>query len=709
MHASRSTLLATALAGAGLLLAAPAAHADGGFDVTSTSSYTLEAKQEDVRATMTITVRNDRPSVRTGNYIQYYYLPALSVPIPADAQQVQATSNGAALSVTRAGTKDPSTSLATVRFPSNLLYGQTRTVTISFVLEGEKPRSKDQTRVGPGHATFAVFGPGDPGQNTVQVVLPRSMTFDATTDTFTRKDTGGTVTYTATTQAGGAAGGDSSSSGFWAVVSARNLAVAKSEKVSIGGQRITVQAYRDDPRWLRFDTSRMGRGLPVLEKLVGTPWPGGLTTVREDHSVNVRGYDGWFDTGADEIVIGESLDQEALFHELAHAWANHHTLGERWLSEGIAQQLAGRATAEVGAKPRPLKEVSPTGGKALALNTWTVDQGGRAQPADAYGYPASYQVVKTLLDGCADGTQSSVLAAAVAGSSAYDAPGDNQLGGTVSNWQRFLDLVQIRGLNDQAPATFDRWVLTPPQRGWLKERSRALAEYRKVDAANGDFAPPLGLRQAMSDWSFAAAREDLTEIEGLGAAAVQVQQAAERFDMEVPEQVAALYENATDYADLPAVLPKAATAVGAVGAADRAAETSRNPLAALGARILQVDAKTAAADRLLADADLDAATAAARQTTAAARWTTWLGAGVVLGGLLVLAGLTLLGRALLRRRARRRLERAARVRNPEAEADGTGAAEPAPVASEAAGAEAGAVPGAFAPGPPSAGPPPADT
>ena len=190
---------ALAVAAATVALAAPAAHADDGFDVDSTSRYVLQAKEEVVRATMTMTVRNDRPSYRTGNYIQYFYLPSITIPVPAEAAQLTAVSNGSPLSVTREPTKDPSTALATIHFPSNLLYGQSRTVTVSFVLKGEKPRSKNQTRVGPGYATFAVYGPGDAGQNTVQVVLPASMTFDATTDAFDDgKGSKSGITYTAT-------------------------------------------------------------------------------------------------------------------------------------------------------------------------------------------------------------------------------------------------------------------------------------------------------------------------------------------------------------------------------------------------------------------------------------------------------------------------------------------------------------------------------
>ena len=643
---------ALAVAAATVAVAAPAAHADDGLDLDSTSRYVLQAKQEVVRATMTITVRNERPSYRTGRYIQYFYLPSITIPVPAEAAQLTAVSNGAPLSVTQEPTKDPSTALATIRFPSNLLYGQSRTITVSFVLEGEKPRSKNQTRVGPGYATFAVYGPGDAGQNTVEVVLPSSMSFDATTDAFDEGKGGKTVTYTATA--------DTEGSGFWAVVSARDLDIARTKKVQVGDQDVDVLAYRDDKRWLRFVSSRMTSGVPVLEELVGTPWPGGLTTVREDRSVNVRGYDGWFDSAENSIVIGEGLDQELLFHELLHAWASPTSFEERWIYEGIAQDLAARAVAAQGDKPARRKPVSTTSKQAVPLNTWD-EAAGRVQPVDGYGYPASYGAMRELLDGMDDDTRTAVLAAAIAGRSAYGVPGELGLTTRVTGWQRFLDLVQVVGHNDGAPRTFTTWVVTPEERHQLRGRQDAIAAYQALDDADGSWLPPFGIREAMTYWEFYQAQQALTRVADLGPAAAAVQEAAQRHDMKVPAAVVGLYQDADSpsaYDALAATLPKAATAVDAVGAADAAAAESHNPVAALGALVLGLDDKAAKADDLLAEADLDGATDAAGAASQAAERSTLVGGGLIAGGLALLAGLVLLGRALLRGRARRRQARA---------------------------------------------------
>lgn len=645
---------ALAVAVAALALAAPAARADDGIDVDSTSRYVLQAEDEVVRATMTMTVRNDRPSYRTGNYIQYFYLPSITIPVPVEAAQLTAISNGSPLSVTREPTKDPSTALATIDFPSNLLYGQSRTVTVSYVLEGAEPRSKNQTRVGPGYATFAVYGRGDAGQNTVQVVLPASMSFDATTDAFDDgRGTGSkTVTYTASPDSGG--------SGFWEVVSARDLDIARTRTVELGNQDVEVQAFSDDKRWLRFVASRMTSGVPVLAELIGTPWPGGLTTVREDLSVNVRGYDGWFDSSDGSIVIGESLDQELLYHELLHAWVSSTSFEERWLYEGIAQYLAAQAVATQGDEPDKPRPVSATSKQAVPLNTWG-DAGGRAQPTDDYGYPASYRAMEALLDGMDVDTRSTVLAAAIAGQSAYAVPGETRLAASRTGWRRFLDLVQVLGRDDGAPRIFSTWALTSAERKLLQDRRRALADYQDVDDADGPWAPPLGVRAAMTDWEFEQARQTLTQVADLGPAVTEVQEAAERHDLELPESVVALYEgagSAAAYDGLSDTLPKAAEAVEAVGAADADAAESRHPVAALGALVLDLDDKAAKADDLLAEGDLDGATTAAGEASDAADRSTLVGGGLLVGGLLLLAGSALLGRALLRGRARRRRARA---------------------------------------------------
>lgn len=664
---SARVVAVVALVAASMLMGSARANADNGVAVRSTSRYVLDSKANLVRARLTMTIRNALPSVRSGNSIHYYYLPYITIPVPADAAQLKAVSNGQSLTVTRAATKDPSTAVAKISFPSNLLYGQSRSITVTFVLKGEKPRSKDQTRVGPGYATFAVLGVGDRGQMTVQVVLPASMTFDATTDLFTSETSSGLSTYTAT--------GYTDSSGFLAVVSARDPALAKTENVTIGGQDIAVMAYPDDPEWASFVSSKLATGIPALEKIIGADWPGGLKKVREDRSVNVRGFDGWFDTRSDEIVIGEELEPELLYHELTHAWATSSTLDARWMYEGIADAAAERAVLATGGKPAPPPKVSRTQQGAVALNSWQED-GGRAQSLDDYGYPASRLVVDTLLDGCDPASVSAVLGDAVTGRSAYAVAGQNKPPSRTTTWQRFLDLLQIRGGNTKAPGVLSTWVLTPKDQALLAPRAKARTAYAELDQADGGFVPPLGLREAMTGWDFTRAQTIMTALASVAPKAVSVQQAAKRNGMAVPAAVAQVYEGAeTDpaYAALADLLPRAAATIDEVGGAERAARAARNPLGALGAALRGVDGKALTADRALARADFTHASTAARAATSAARFATLVGLAAVIGLVLLLVGIWWALRALRRRLvSRRSARRLLADATAQPESDGTG-------------------------------------
>ena len=333
-----ATRLAAVAVVLGAALVGQPALADEGLATGGRSRYVLDPKATTVEASVTIDLRNTTPS-RDG---YFYYYDAFSVPVPAGAEKVRARSGGSSLSVSLKGTEDPSTRLARISFP-NLLYGRTRTITLTYEVPGEKPRSKDSTRVGPGYASFAVYGVGDSGRNLVEVVAPSSMTFDATSDDFTSTEKGTLTTYSSDAVSPGG--------GSWAVVSLRDPARIDERVVDVSGVSLLLNGFPDDPRWSRFVAGQVTKGIPALEKLVGEKWPGGLERIREDASPSLRGYDGWFDPTDDEIVIGEQLDADLIFHELSHAWVSGERFDQRWMSEGLAQVLAERAVKATGGKP----------------------------------------------------------------------------------------------------------------------------------------------------------------------------------------------------------------------------------------------------------------------------------------------------------------------------------------------------------------------
>ena len=618
----------TAAALVAAVLVGQPALADEGLATGATSRYVLDPKTTTVDVQITIDLRNVTPN--QGDF--YYFFDSFGVPVPAGAEKVQARSGGSTLSVDVRRTDDPSTRLAQISFP-NLLFGRSRTIVLTFEVPGEKPRSTDSTRVGPGYATFAVYGLGDAGRNTVEVVAPSTMTFDATSDDFTAQESGSRTTHTTTATA--------SEGGSWAVVSLRDPDQVDEQTVDVSGVALLLNGFKDDPKWADFVGKQVTKGLPTLEKLVGTPWPGGLERIREDASPSLRGYDGWFDPSDDEIVIGERLDADLIFHELSHAWVSGERFDERWVSEGLAQVLAERTVVATGGRPAQHPTVTRLSEDAVALNDWGGSAGSRSQDVDAYAYPATYAATRALLADLEGDELAAVVGAGLRGERAYDPAGTKDPDGGRTSWSRWFDLLETRGAVKQAPAVFSRWVLNGEQKAQLAPRAKARAAYATIDAADGAWLPPEGLRDAMTAWDFERAASVRGKVDGLPADAKAVQDAASRAGVEVPASVRRSYESAEQdeqYAALATALPRAAAAVPAVALAQRAAAQDRDPVTALGATVLEVEDHASRAAVLLDDGSYDEARSVAEQATGRADNALLVGLGIVLLVVLVLAG-----------------------------------------------------------------------
>lgn len=642
LRPARAGLLAAGLASASLILA-PCAVADEGLDETSHSRFVLDAKKTVVKATVSVTIRNVIPDQYTATGRTFYYYDAYGIPLPAGAEDVRAVSNGSALAVSFEATDDPSTKVATASFPP-LNYGRSRTIEWTYVIPGEPVRSKDFTRVGRGYATFAAQGVGDTGQVTVEVTVPTSMTFESTSDGFTEKRGKRTVTYTADE--------NTDDYGIWAAVSARDPEEADKRQLDVGDATISLQSFPGDKKWLSFVGKRVTEGLPVLEGVVGHSWPGGLETIREDVSPQVTGY-AWFDPTADEIIIPEDLDEATLFHELTHAWLNHDTFVERWLSEGLTDVVSHRALVELRGDdaPAPRKAPDRDASVALPLSTW--ESNDRSTEVDDYGYAASYTAVSRLLSDLDDKTFTAVVSAAYDGKSAYEAPGSSTVNQGRTDWRRFLDLVEIRAGVPDATKVFRTWVLTAEERKLLDERADAREVYREVDAADGQWAPPRGLRNDMSRWRFESAATIVDQLGDAPSDAASVQDAAARAGLSVPAPVREAYEDAgheDDYAALATLLPRASEVIGVVGEASRVAAADRDPFSDLGQVMLAVDDIAANARADLAAGELDPAAERADAATSRAELALWVGIGIVVLGLALLAGAVFAVVGLRRRR-----------------------------------------------------------
>lgn len=161
----------------------------------------------------------------------------------------------------------------------------------------------------------------------------------------------------------------------------------------------------------------------------------------------------------------------------------------------------------------------------------------------------------------------------------------------------------------------------------------------------------------MTAWDFDRAASVRQQVSALGASASAVQAAAQRAGVEVPDAVRATYERAEQeeqYAALATALPKAATAVTAVGAAQRAAAEDRDPLSGLGASVLGVQDRAGEAVALLEDGQYVEATAAADDATSRSEKALLVGLALPVLVLLLVLGVVWWVRRFLAASARRR-------------------------------------------------------
>ncbi|GAB3446608.1 hypothetical protein GCM10027517_29070 [Phycicoccus ginsengisoli] len=629
--AALTLAVATGLGIGTTALAPSPALAGGGLGESGTTRYVVSDDGSPVKVTQTVTVTNEQPSTAT----RYFYWTGYGVWLPTDVRSLAAVSGGSSIPVKVVRQKGQS--YADLTFPSQLRYGQTRTVTLTYTIPGSPIRSSRPGRVGKGYAAFDVFSPGDAGRATIEVVSPRWMTLDLGVD-HTEAVTGDT--RVATIRGGGP-------EGLSTLLSLRDPSQSVTRKVTVGPYAFSLQAFPGDTRWASYVAGRLPASVTTLERLTGQPWPNRSTTVTEDFSGQVYGWDGSYERGT--IDVSEALDPALLAHELAHAWASYDNLDDRWLTEGLAQELATETTAATGQKDTSHPAVSPTQQGALPLAEWQGSS--RAGSAEEYAYPASWRVVHDLVAGSRAVPHAELVKALTTKKTVYDAPGERTITTHATTWRQAYDLFEVLGGNTSTRTLMTRWVLGPKEAALLPARASARTAYAAQDAADGAWSLPRGVRTAMADWDFARAGRELALTRALGRQAGAAQTAATASGLDVAPLRAA-YQSADGSGEYREVGGRLTAFVREAAAyrSTRAAVEGAGPVARLGGLVLRPDAdleraRTAIAkgDTAEADAELaDARTAAGRATP--------VGAGLLLGGVLVLVGLMLALRRVGRRR-----------------------------------------------------------
>ncbi len=653
---------------------APAAHAAGGLAVSGRGRFVVDPAGS-VSATQTITVTNQKPD--TAN--SYFYWHSFAFTIPNSASGVRVTSRGSTLSTSTESSPNVGEHVVTAEFPSDLRYGQSRTLELTYVLDQAQFRTEDAARVGKGFATFPVIVPGDPGELTVEVVAPSYLTFSTSDPSaFTSSADGNNTVRTVTEP--------NQDDYFVGMVAFMADDVGERRTVEAVGRSIDVIGFPGDTAWADFAGANLPKALASLAKTTGQPAPRNLKEVREDISLRTRGWEGQYNSSAQAIRLSEDLNLDTFCHELAHTWLDGYSGTQRWLSEGLAADLAMKTVQDLtgsSAKPGNFRPVTRSEGGAIALDTW--EPGDNATAVEEYAYPASLVTVGELTSKLSPEVYAKVVGAVVSRKIPLD--GSSTYSATNVTWKEFLDALETVDTSlvpdaegrTAATGTITTWVLSDAGVDW-KARADARAHYARVNSADGPWTPPALLRQDLGTWDFSGAQSVMATLDPLAAQVTEVQRIAQQSGRSA-SGVQVAYETAggsDTIAALPRTLTQATTALTTLADADRASADTPLPTAPWARSVLAVPAWTADAEKALGDGRMEAAATSAGVALERAKSVGLLAAAMIAGPLLLLVGIGLGARAL-RRRAKVRAANAAA-----AAAAANAAAEAARAADEAA-------------------------
>jgi hypothetical protein len=326
--------------------------------------------------------------------------------------------------------------------------------------------------------------------------------------------------------------------GYWFVAFRDSGLVTR--LVDIGDGKVEVAGWADDPEWMGLAVYYVGRGVPVLVDLIGQPWPEDDLRVVESVAPAQEGYGGWYDRLRSEIEVPDTLDGDVMLHELAHAWFNDRWFEERWIIEGLAEEYAALARAELDdatveatgptAKPSTLQGLNDWRTRFFFEDTWD---------EELYGYETSFWVIQQLREEIGVEGLAATIDTMLNAPHPYATESDTRRVGT-NDWRRFLDSLELRGGSTTAEDLFRQYVVTSAEARQLDNRSEVSALYR----AFADDQPekvPEAIRIAMSEWQFNRARTLIDDAEDVLADLDAIAERTDALGLAVPDYLESLY------------------------------------------------------------------------------------------------------------------------------------------------------------------------
>jgi hypothetical protein len=494
-----AAVLASVLA----LSTAPGARAAEPYTMETVATYVVDPAAGSVDISVAVTFTNTTPNP-AGRYSVFRTVP---IAVQDGATTLTATDASgtlaASLSSGSGGTK------ATVTLRTALRYQKTASFTVEYRLpSGANP----QVRVGASAVMVPVWCFGTTGTVSVQlpvgfsVVVRGSALAQATTAT-------GTVLTS---------GPIADPPGWLAILTATTpgayTTVTRSVPLAGGTMDLQVRAWNDDPGWGTKTLDLLTTGLPALQEEIGLPYTGvGPMVVSESLPV---GADQLSEPtpGAQEIAVSYLAAPFTVLHQAAHVWLGVALIGDRWIREGIASEVAGRTAQQLGlARPfDPARQAQANASAAIPLSTWSSATPGAAidPRVDTWAYAASWDLANRIAAIVGQESLQQVLLRASEGIGAYQplTPGSppGAAAGTPLplDSRRFLDqLEQVSGRDLDALFSAEVFAVSDSQE--LAQRAAARTDYAALSSAAGDWGVPDAIQSLMAGWHFADARSGM--------------------------------------------------------------------------------------------------------------------------------------------------------------------------------------------------------
>jgi hypothetical protein len=545
---------------AALVANAPAASADD-LELTNDITYRVLPEEHAVQVEQTVIVANNKAPTQSGNTITNYFVNSVRVLVPVKAVDLRASVDGSPVEFHYEDAKG-NFQIAVASTGSNVQNGQRRTVSVVYRIPDGGPRSTASARVNEAYAAFPIVAVGDLSRTTLRVVFPARF---GVARAFMSKAEFGSKDGERVLELRDFPKGQV----FFDLIDARDDNALDKRDIFIEGHAISLKYWPGDTTWADFTQRELERAIPVLEQRTGEAWPekDGFQFI-EAFTPYLLGYAGWYLPLEDKIEVGDELNALVIYHELSHTWFNRDNFQERWINEGLAEELASLASSELGGEKHDPTDINVTDPGMVLLSKWgqisSVDEEA-ARDREAFGYNASFAVVRAIGNDVGIEKLQQLLRVAIGHQISYagDTPRERSAVAT-NDWKRLLDLAENVGNSTRTEDELRRHVLDDDQVALLPERTEARAAYTELRTTSGDWAPTVYLRHQMDSWNFALARTSIADAKAAMARRDDLSERAAALALTMPTTYESIYE--AEAADLTATKAKADEIDNALGA-----------------------------------------------------------------------------------------------------------------------------------------------